>query len=164
MKKLVYLVLMLLASCGAKKTSINRESIVKDSVAEITVKTEKIERIDKAKIINILTELENEEIIITPMDTSKSVIINGKVFKNAHISIKKNKSSKNYTNTSKVSETKLIDSLYTSIVKEKQVVVSKAKLIDKKEPIAFNIVSYIILLLLLITIIVVIRKALSYKI
>ena len=49
----------------------------------------------------------------------------------------------------------------TSIIKEKQVTVSKTKLTDKKEAIGINIVSYLLLLLLLIVIISIVRRALN---
>tara|TARA_R110000824_G_scaffold8140_1_gene36889 strand:+ start:969 stop:1457 length:489 start_codon:yes stop_codon:yes gene_type:complete len=161
MKKLICLVFILLTSCGARKTAIEQVNSVKDSTAIVAVKTEKAERIDKENVTSILTELENEEIIVTPIDTSKVIIINGKVFKNVRISIKKNKASNKYTNTDKASEIRLIDSVATSIIKEKQVTVSKTKLTDKKEAIGINIVSYLLLLLLLIVIISIVRRALN---
>ena len=141
MKKLICLVFILLTSCGARKTAIEQVNSVKDSTAIVAVKTEKAERIDA----------------IVQKEFSKT----GKVFKNVRISIKKNKASNKYTNTDKASEIRLIDSVATSIIKEKQVTVSKTKLTDKKEAIGINIVSYLLLLLLLIVIISIVRRALN---
>ena len=85
MKKLICLAFILLTSCGARKTAIEQVNSVKDSTAIVAVKIEKAERIDKENVTSILTELENEEIIVTPIDTSKVIIINGKGFKNVRI-------------------------------------------------------------------------------
>lgn len=75
--------IVLLSSCGTRKV---QKSVIKEET-----KTEQSTKVDNDvttnKETNTVINDESNEIEVTPIDTSKAVIINGKVFKNAKVKI-----------------------------------------------------------------------------
>jgi hypothetical protein len=145
MKYIFYIILTLvLFSCGSRKVAI--QEIKKDSLKEIETKivTEEIKKIDSEKETNINTFVYSDEIILTPIDSSKEIIVDGKTYKNVVLSIKKTKSNILYNNKEKVSENALkhvkIDIKDKTLVKEN----IKVKNIDRKQ----NYWNYLWLLLI----------------
>lgn len=132
MKKLLLIICMVLISCGSRKVTIDKLNIKKDSTATTEVKVITVEAKQKTDSTNIVTTVDSSEITITPIDTCKEIIVEGKVYKNVVLKIKKNKTNTLYTNNKKESETKHIDSAATSKVIKKEVVDSKLKTVDKK--------------------------------
>jgi len=132
MKKFILLFLIILTSCASRNVQIDKLNIKKDSTATTEVKVITVEAKQKTDSTNIVTTIDSNEIIITPIDTCKEIIVEGKVYKNVILKIKKNKTNTLYTNNKKESETKRIDSAATSKVIKKEVVDSKLKTVDKK--------------------------------
>jgi len=132
MKKFILLFLIILTSCASRNVQIDKLNIKKDSTATTEVKVITVEAKQKTDSTNIVTTTDSNEITITPIDTCKEIIVEGKVYKNVVLKIKKNKTNTLYTNNKKESETKRIDSAATSKVIKKEVVDSKLKTIDKK--------------------------------
>ena len=132
MKAIYILVSLILFSCGSRKVAI--QEIKKDSLKQIETKivTEEIKKIDTEKETNINTFVYSDEILLTPIDSSKEIIVDGKTYKNVVLSIKKTKSNILYNNKEKVSENALkhvkIDIKDKTLVKEN----IKVKNIDKK--------------------------------
>ena len=132
MKKFILLFLIILTSCASRNVQIDKLNIKKDSTATTEVKVITVEAKQKTDSTNIVTTTDSNEITITPIDTCKEIIVEGKVYKNVVLKIKKNKTNTLYTNNKKESETKHIDSAATSKVIKKEVVDNKLKTIDKK--------------------------------
>lgn len=108
MKRIIILLLIFLSSCASRKVQIDKTKIKKDSVVEIK-DTMSIKIIDSiyVKKENIL-----EDIVIKPMDSCAEFIVDGKIYKNVTITIKKrtnsnihSKSKKTNLNTSKTQKT-----------------------------------------------------------
>jgi hypothetical protein len=132
MKKLLLIICLILISCGSRKVTVDKLNIKKDSTATTEIKVITVEAKQKTDSTNIITTVDSSEVTITPIDTCKEIIVEGKVYKNVVLKIKKNKTSTLYTNNKKESETKRIDSTATSKVIKKEVVDSKLKTVDKK--------------------------------
>jgi hypothetical protein len=148
MKKIIILLLaILLTSCGARKVDLSKIEIKKDSVVETKVIVTTIENKIKTDSTNIVTTIDDSEITITPIDTCKEIIVEGKVYKNVVLKIKKNKANTLYTNNKTESNNKRVDSVATIKVNKTEKVSGKNKTIDKKAD-----YSWILWLLLLILI------------
>jgi hypothetical protein len=147
MKKLILLFLIVLTSCGSRKVQVDKLDIKKDSVAETKIAVTTIETKQKTDSTNIITTIDNSEITITPIDTCKEIVVEGKVYKNVVLKIKKNKANTLYTNNKTESNNKRMDSVATIKVNKTEKVSGKNKTIDKKAD-----YSWILWLLLLILI------------
>ena len=131
MKKLILLFLIILTSCASRHVQINKLDIKKDSVAETKVLVTTVENKIKTDSTNIVTTIDNSEIVITPIDTCKEIVVEGKVYKNVVLRIKKNKVNTLYANNKRESNNKRTDSVAVIKVEEKEHVVAKGKKIDK---------------------------------
>jgi hypothetical protein len=147
MKKLILLFLIVLTSCGSRKVQVDKLDIKKDSVAETKIAVTTIETKQKTDSTNIVTTIDNSEITITPIDTCKEIVVEGRVYKNVVLKIKKNKVNTSYTNNKTESNNKRMDSVATIKVNKTEKVSGKNKTIDKKAD-----YSWILWLLLLILI------------
>jgi hypothetical protein len=158
-KSIVLASLLLLISCGARKVDIARIDIKKDSTAitNIVVVTEEVKL--KTDSTNVNTKVDEDEITFTPVDSSKEIIIEGKHYKNVVLKIKKTKVNSLYVNNKKESDIKHTDSVASTKVVKKEVVDGKTKIIDKKESIVGNVITYSLLLLFIIIVIIIGRKA-----
>jgi hypothetical protein len=132
MKHIFILVSLILLSCGARKVNIQKTDIKKDSVVETKVLVTTIENKKKTDSTNIITNIDNSEITITPIDTTKEIIVEGKTYKNVVLKIKKNKVNTLYTNNKTESNNKRVDSVATIKVNKTQTISYKNKTIDKK--------------------------------
>ena len=132
MKKLILLFLIVLTSCASRHVQVDKLDIKKDSVAETKVTVTTIENKIKTDSTNIVTTIDNSEITITPIDTCKEIIVEGKVYKNVVLKIKKNKVNTSYTNNKTESNNKRKDSVATIKVNKTEKVLGKNKTIDKK--------------------------------
>ena len=133
MKKIILIVLIfLLTSCATRKVNIEKVDIKKDSIAETKVAVTTVENKIKTDSTNIVTTIDNSEITITPIDTCKEIVVDGKIYKNVVLKIKKNKVNTLYTNNKKESNNKRVDSVVTTKIEVKERVVGKTKVIDKK--------------------------------
>jgi hypothetical protein len=135
-------------SCGARKVAIEKSTVKKDSIATVEVKVITVENKEKMDSTNITTTIDDHEVTITPIDTCKEIIVDGKHYKNVILKIKKTKTNSLYINKKKESETKLIDSTATSKVIKKEVVDSKLKTIDKKANYFWVIWLFLLILIL----------------
>ena len=113
---------VLLASCSARKVVI--DEVKKDSVSQISTKI----------ATNIVSTLETkndvitDELVITPLDTCKDIVIDGKVYKNVVLTYKKTKDKSIYTEkkiASKIEDkqqsTKTVEKLKKKQVERKSV-------------------------------------------
>ena len=133
MNKLIILLLAtVLTSCGARKVDINKIEIKKESVVETKVLVTTIENKIKTDSTNIVTTIDNSEIVITPIDTCKEIVVEGKVYKNVVLRIKKNKVNTLYTNNKRESNNKCKDSVAVIKVNKTETVSGKNKTIEKK--------------------------------
>ena len=133
MKKIIFIVVVLLASCSSRKVLVDKTDIKKDSIAETKVVVTKIDTVNKTDSTKVIINTDSSEIVITPIDSSKTIIVDGKSHKNVVLKIKKNKSNTLYTNNKKEVNIKRIDSNAVSIVKTKEHQVEKTKIIDKEQ-------------------------------
>lgn len=132
MKKLILLFLIILTSCASRNVQVNKLDTKKDSIAETKIVVATVEVKEKTDSTNIVTNIDNSEITITPIDTCKEIIVEGKVYKNVVLKIKKNKVNTLYTNNKKESNTKRMDSTATIKVNKTERTSGKNKTIDKK--------------------------------
>ena len=133
MKKLIFIIIVLLTSCSSRKVLVDKTDIKKDSIAETKVTVTKIDTVNKTDSTKVIIDTDSSEIVITPIDSSKTIIVDGKSYKNVVLKIKKNKSNTLYTNNKKESNSKRIDSVATSKTETKEHQVAKTKVIDKKQ-------------------------------
>ena len=132
MKKLILLFLIILTSCASRNVQVNKLDTKKDSIAETKIVVATVEVKEKTDSTNIITNIDSSEITITPIDTCKEIIVEGKVYKNVVLKIKKNKVNTLYTNNKKESNTKRMDSTATIKVNKTEKTSGKNKTIDKK--------------------------------
>lgn len=132
MKKLILLFLIVLTSCASRQVQVDKLDIKKDSVAETKVIVTTVENKIKTDSTNITTTIDNSEITITPIDTCKEIIVEGKVYKNVVLKITKNKANTLYTNNKTESNNKRTDSVATVKVNKTETVSGKNKTIDRK--------------------------------
>jgi len=148
MKKIILLLLILIfTGCGSRKVAIDKLSIKKDSVVEAKITVTTLEKKEKVDSTNIFTTVDTDEITITPIDTCKNIVVNGKVYKNVILRIKKTKSNTLYTNKNKVSETKLKDSVATIKTTKTETSESKSKQVHKSA--SYSWIIWVLLLLLI---------------
>lgn len=133
MKKILFILVVLLTSCASRKVLVDKTETKKDSISETKVVVAVVENENKTDSTNIVTTVDSSEITITPIDTCKEIVVEGKVYKNVVLKIKKNKSNTLYTNKKKESNTKRIDSTITTNTKTKEQENHKTKVIDKKQ-------------------------------
>ena len=132
MKKLILLFLIILTSCASRQVQVDKLDIKKDSIAETKVIVTTVENKIKTDSTNITTTIDNSEITITPIDTCKEIIVEGKVYKNVVLKITKNKANTLYTNNKTESNNKHTDSVVTVKVNKTETVSGKNKTIDRK--------------------------------
>jgi hypothetical protein len=133
MKKIIFIILIALTSCSSRKVLIDKTDIKKDSIAETKVVVTKIDTTNKTDSTKVIINTDSSEVTITPIDSSKTIIVDGKTYKNVVLKIKKNKSNTLYTNNKKESNIKRIDSVATSKAEIKEHQVGKTKIIDKEQ-------------------------------
>jgi len=148
MKKLILLFLIILTSCASRQVQVDKLDIKKDSVVETKVVVTTVENKIKTDSTNIVTTIDNSEITITPIDTCKEIIVEGKVYKNVVLKIKKNKANTLYTNNKTESNNKRTDSVATVKVNKTEKVSGKNKTIDKKANYAWLIWLLLLILIL----------------
>ena len=84
MKKILLLLLIIiLSSCGVRK--VQKSDVKEETKTEQS--TTKANDIESKTETNTVINDESNDVEITPIDTSKAIIINGKSFKNAKIKI-----------------------------------------------------------------------------
>jgi len=132
MKKLILLFLIVLTSCASRQVQVDKIDIKKDSVVETKVTVTTIENKIKTDSTNIVTTIDNSEIVITPIDTCKEIVVEGKIYKNVVLRIKKNKVNNSYTNNKRESNIKLKDSVVVIKVNKTEKISGKNKTIEKK--------------------------------
>jgi hypothetical protein len=133
MKKIIFIILVVLTSCSSRKVLVDKTDIKKDSIVETKVVVTKIDTTNKTDSTKVVINTDSSEVIITPIDSSKTIIVDGKSYKNVVLKIKKNKSNTLYTNNKNESNIKRIDSVATSKVETKEHQVDKTKIIDKEQ-------------------------------
>ena len=121
---------VVLASCSSRKVVI--DEVKKDSVSQISVKIATKEVVDVKNEADIVID----ELVITPLDTCKDIVIDGKVYKNVVLTYKKTKDKSIYT------EKKI-----ASKIEDKQQSTKTVEKIKKKqiERTSFNILWIIII-------------------
>jgi hypothetical protein len=133
MKKIIILLLaVILTSCGARKVDVSKVEIKKDSIVETKTEVTTTEIKEAVDSTNITTEINTDEVCIEPLDSTKEMVVDGKIYKNVVLKIKKNKVNTSYTNNKRESNIKHTDSVGTSKTSVKENIVAKTKNIDRK--------------------------------
>ena len=122
-----------MSSCASRKVIVDKVDIKKDSIVETKVQVIVQETEKKSDSTNIFITNENSELTITPIDTTKEIIVNGVSYKNVILNVKKNKTNVSYSNKNKESYTKSKDSTSTNKIVKTEVIKAKQKKIDKKQ-------------------------------
>jgi hypothetical protein len=157
-KKIILVLVFILASCGARKTNTTSIDIRKDSIVDTKVIVTTTENKIKTDSTNVITKADIDEITFTPVDSSKEIVIEGKRYKNVVLKVKKSKTNSLYTNKKKQSDNKRTDSIANIKAVKKEVIDGKTKDTDKKESIVGNIVVYSLLLLFWVALALFVRK------
>jgi hypothetical protein len=132
MKKLILLLLVVLTSCASRKVDVSKTEIKKDSIIETKVEVKTLEVKNTTDSTNIITEINTDEVCIEPLDSTREMVVDGKIYKNVVLKIKKNKVNTSYTNNKRESNIKHMDSISASKASVKENIVTKTKNIDKK--------------------------------
>ena len=133
MKKFIILLLaVILTSCGARKVDVSKVEIKKDSIVETKAEVATTEIKEVVDSTNITTEVNTDEVCIEPLDSTKEMVVDGKIYKNVILKIKKNKVNTSYTNNKRESNIKHMDSVGTSKTSVKENSIAKTKDIDRK--------------------------------
>lgn len=133
MKKIIILLLAaILTSCGARKVDVSKVEIKKDSIVETKTEVATTEIKEVVDSTNITTEINTDEVCIEPLDSTKEMVVDGKIYKNVVLKIKKNKVNTSYTNNKRESNIKHMDSVGVSKTSVKENSVAKTKNIDRK--------------------------------
>ena len=135
-------------SCASRKVNIEKINIKKDSIVETKVEVTTVENKIKTDSTSVVMNIDNSEITITPIDSSKTIIVAGKSYKNVVLKIKKTRANTLYTNNKKESETKYKDSIETVKIEVKEQTTGKIKTIDKEANYWFLIYWLILILIL----------------
>lgn len=133
--RLYLFLFVLLASCSTRKVAV--QEVKKDSVSQIVTKIVTKEILDVKNETDIITD----EYTITPVDTCKDIVINGKTYRNAIITYKHTKDN-----------SKHVEKKITSKIEDKK---EKTKIIERKreKKIERKSDTYIWILLIIATII-----------
>ena len=126
---------VLLTSCSTRKVVI--DEVKKDSVSQISVKI----ATDIVSNVEAKNDIVIEELAITPLDTCKDIVIDGKVYNNVVLTYKKTKDRSIYTE--KKIESKIEDKQQST----KEKTVEKKKEVERK---SFNILWIIIISLIIV--------------
>lgn len=131
--KYLILSLLILVSCGSRKVQVNNIEEKKiETVASHIVDTTKT--ITKENInIKVIDSSEDSEICVSPIDTSKVFIYNGKVIKNAVLRIKKHKNNIIATSSENSSQIKQNGVTKDVVSKKETQVEIKQKQSERKE-------------------------------
>jgi len=129
-------VITMLSSCGTRKVII--DEVKKDSLSQISTKIVTKEDIKIQTKNDIITD----EFTITPLDTCKDIVIDGKTYRNVVLSYKKTKDNSLHKQDIKVS--KIEDKQQTTKVEIKE----KKKEIDKKANYFLYFIPTLILILI----------------
>jgi hypothetical protein len=88
MKKIILLsILVIFASCGSRKV---QKSVVKENTTTEKTETEKKDIVIDNQTKTVINE-DADEIEVKPIDTAKAIIVNGKEYKNAIVTLRKKK-------------------------------------------------------------------------
>jgi len=141
MKKILILLFLILASCGAaRKVDVDKvSSVIKADSSAITKKETLITQDNY-----ISTIIDTDELEIVPIDTTKSMQVDGKTYKNVKLRHKKTKKVLVDTTKIKVAEKALIK----VNVKKDIEVKSNKKEIDKKSNYSIYVLWFSILLII----------------
>ena len=137
-----------MSSCASRKVVVDKTDIKKDSLVETKVLLISKEIEKKSDSTSIVITNENDELTITPIDTTKEIIVNGVSYKNVILNVKKNKTNVSYSNKNKTSYAKFKDSTSTNKVVKKEVIKTKQKKIDKKQNYLVLILPTLLLIIL----------------
>jgi hypothetical protein len=152
MKKSFLLIIILFTivlhtSCASRKVNIEKINVNKDSVVRTETKVSKIENKQKKDSTNIKINTFISEFVLTPIDTSKPVVINNVSYKNAVLGIKKTNSNATYFNVKKESDIKSKDSVSTTEIKKSEEVFTKTKETEKNQN--YNTFIWLLILILI---------------
>lgn len=147
MKKYLYIIFIVLCSCGARKSEVHKTETESNSETEITQQNDVVTEVQTETI----TESESETFIITPIDNtrpieiikpdgSKTTITNGRIEK------KKEKQETKQNTQAKTADKSTANVKHSEEAKT----VTKDKITDRKESYAMVIWGVIILLIILI--------------
>jgi len=132
---LVSTLLVLITSCSSRKVVI--DEVKKDSLSQIVTKIATNEVVD----LKIDNDIITDELTITPLDTCKDIVIDGKIYKNVVLSYKKIKDRTIHT------EKKITSKIEDKQQSTKTIEKNKVKKVERK---SFNILWIVIISLIIV--------------
>jgi len=132
MKHIHILTALLLISCSARNSSIEQtdkkeQTETKVKAVDSTLTTKK----DTTHLI-LIDSSNTDEITITPIDSSKEMVVNGKKYKNAKISHRKHKQNKSIEVSKNVEQSEQKAVIFTDYSIKKVSEKNKSKYVEKK--------------------------------
>jgi hypothetical protein len=146
MKHLFILVSLFFMSCASRKVDVDikkKDSTTVQIIKEITTK-----KTDSTSNNLVIDKSESDELIITPIDSTKEIVVNGKKYFNAILKYKKVRN--NTYNTNKVKVSKIEDKAVKTNNRTSVQTKNKTKKIETN-----NTIIYISLLLLFILLLII---------
>jgi response regulator RpfG family c-di-GMP phosphodiesterase len=149
MKHLFILVSLVFLSCASRKVDVDIKK--KDSTTVHITKEITTKKTDSTSNNVIIDKSESDELIITPIDSTKEIVVNGKKYFNAILKYKKVRN--NTYNTNKVKVSKIEDKAVKTNKRTTLKTKNKTKKIETN-----NTIIYISLLLLFIILLIIGNK------
>lgn len=146
MKQIFILVSLILVGCASRKVDIDikkKDSTVVETKTELVVK-----KTDSTSDNFFVDKSESDELIITPIDTTKEIIVNGKKYFNAVLRYKKTKNNTYTKSKVKVSKTEDKHTYSKSNIRVKSKEKTKNTRVDNTMLYLSLIILFIILLLI----------------
>lgn len=146
MKQIFILVSLILVGCASRKVDIDikkKDSTVVETKTEVVVK-----KIDSTSDNFLVDKSESDELIITPIDTTKEIIVDGKKYFNAILRYKKTKNNTYTKSKVKVSKTEDKHTNSKSNIRVKSKEKTKNTRVDNTMLYLSLIILFIILLLI----------------
>lgn len=151
MRYIYILFSLILFSCASRQVQVNKVDIKKDSVVEVKSVVKTVDVKEKKDSTNISIISDTNEITITPIDSSKSILVDGKTYKNVVLKIKKNKTNTLYVNNKKESVLTQKDSTGVTNTKTSERTFVKIKDIEKKQSYWWIFWFFILIIILYLT-------------
>lgn len=146
MKQIFILVSCLLVGCASRKVDVDikkKDSTVVETKTELLIK-----KTDSTSDNFFVDKSESDELIITPIDTTKEIIVNGKKYFNAILRYKKTKNNTYTKSKVKVSKTEDKHTNLKSNIRVKSKEKTKNTRVDNTMLYVSLIILFIILLLI----------------
>ena len=149
MKKYMLILILIFTSCASRKVNTSIAVEKKDITSTTNTEVKKIDIIEKVDSTKIDSKIEEQEIEFCPIDSTKEIVVDGKIYKNVHIRYKKKKSNTLYVNGNKESEIHSNDSTSNNKTVSVESKRKKVKLVVPQPP-SYKFIIWWLLIILII--------------